>query len=107
MSEQSLQDILNAEKAAAERIAQADKSAEAIRKSGSERAAKIDADTAGQIESERRAAADRLSADISAGQKAAVASAEKDIAAWREKSNQRSNDIIERICRIIRGETGS
>jgi vacuolar-type H+-ATPase subunit H len=104
MSEHSLQDILNAEKAATERIEKAKEAAEEIRKKVTADASAIDAAVAAEIESSHRRALEKLKLDSQAVRAKAIADAEKVIFGWREKYSQRSSDIIDKLCRLITGE---
>jgi len=104
MSEQSLHDILMAEKAASEKIAESEKAAEQIRKAAAEQAASIDAETASKIDAQRKAALEKLAADVAAMEKNASRAAEESIALWRKRYAERSERIITQLCGLIRGE---
>lgn len=104
MSEQSLQDILRAEKEAAERLRRAQEDAETIRKSSAEKAAATEQEAAGAIESGRREAMVRLEADIKAASSEAAAEAHKTCAEWDKRFAECRESIISKLCDLISGK---
>jgi vacuolar-type H+-ATPase subunit H len=106
MSEQSLQDILSAEKAAGERISQAQAAADEIRKDAGGRATRMEADAVAEIESERRDSLVQLNRHVEEYRKEALEEAQRTVAQWRDRYKQRSGGVIDQICRMITGEQG-
>ena len=104
MSNQSLQDIIRAEKEAAERNRQAQEEADRIRKSGAQTAAEIDSQTAAQIDTQRREMLQRMHEEMAGFEKREVTQVKETIAAWQERYNQRREDITGRLCCLISGE---
>jgi len=104
MSDQSLQDILKAEQEAAERIRQAQEEADRLRKSGAEKAAEIDSESAGRIEAQRRQALERLHEETAQFQAQAMKGAQDTVAEWRKRYEERKEAVIAKLCRVISGE---
>jgi uncharacterized protein YfiM (DUF2279 family) len=104
MSEQSLQDILKAEKEAADKLRKAQQDADSIRKSSTGKAAAVEAAAAATIESDRREAMTRLERDIESARIEAAADSRNTCAEWDRRHKERREAIISKLCDVISGK---
>lgn len=104
MSDFSLRDVINAEREAAERINKANTGSEEIRKSTEERVARINAEADERIAAQRRQRIEQTQKENDEFRRGTIQEAQQTVASWQSRYQQRKNDIIERICRKLRGE---
>ncbi len=104
MSNLELQDILKAERDAAERVQRAHKRAEEITQEARKRIEELDREVNARIDAKRRERTERVQAEIAQAHKAAIAEADAAIAGWEARYNQRREAIIARIVDILTGK---
>jgi vacuolar-type H+-ATPase subunit H len=105
MTQISLHDVLKAEKEAGERIRKAHEDADRIRRDAEKRIADLDKQVNARIDAKRRERMAQVVKEIEAEHKAALAEADKAIAGWQAKYDERCRAIIERIAAILSGKS--
>ncbi len=104
MSDQSLKDILAAERAASERIAAAKAEAEKIRADAAGKVAAIDADASARIETARRQSQEKLANDIVSARDAGLAGTTAAVSALEKRFTGKKEDIISTLSSIVTGK---